>query len=102
MQCLIDILLFYNISTELIYHNILPYVPHIQLTKSLLELQRNKLRLYASIRKELLLEDDTVLLDIVKNYQGESNYYYEDKNMFLFLKINTSHYKINHFVLMLS
>ena len=67
-----------NIPTELLYFHIIPYVPFANMTNDILKLQQKKLKLYKYVKKYLLLEDDAILYDILKNYQGESNYYYQE------------------------
>lgn len=100
MECYVEILCSKNISLDLIYHKILPYIPHMELTQSALQFQKNKLKLYASIRRFISIEDDCILTDILKNYKGESKYYYQDEYIFLFLNIDTFHYSIkNYFIL---
>ena len=45
-------------------------------------------KLYKYVKEYLLLEDDTILYDILKNYHGESNYYYQREHMFVHLEVD--------------
>lgn len=73
---------------EIIYGYIFPYVPCYGLSRSILKLQKKRLKLIKYIQ-ELLLFDNISLIkkDILKNYQGDLDYCYEDENTYFYCNL---------------
>lgn len=80
--------LYKNLPNELIYDFIFPFIPCFELTRSILRLQKKRIFLIKYIKNFLSMDDIPSLRKyILKNYQGEHNFYYEDENTFLYCNL---------------
>jgi hypothetical protein len=57
---------FQHLPLELVYFHILPYIPHLSITKIDLKLMKRKMHIYNYIRKELELENPEIYHTIFK------------------------------------
>ena len=80
--------LYHFLPTEIIYDNIFPYIPCYGLSRSILRRQKKRLYLIKYI-EDLLVIDDTYFIrkDILKNYDGTLDYYYEDELTYFYCNL---------------
>lgn len=73
---------------EMIYDYIFPYIPCYGLSCSILKLQKKRLKLISYLQSLLMIDDISIIKkDILKNYQGELDYCYEDENTYLYCNL---------------
>ncbi len=75
-----------HVSEDILHGIIIPFVPWMQLTSKTLVQQRHRLRLYNIIKKLFLIESIRIKKDIMENYQGGSEYFYDDDNFSLYIR----------------
>jgi len=77
-----------KLPTEIIYDYIFPYIPCYGLSRSLLKLQKKRLKLVHYIQNLLYMDNiSNIKKHILKNYQGELDYCYEDENTYLYCNL---------------
>ena len=77
-----------KLPTEIIYYYIFPYIPCYGLSRSLLKLQKKRLKLVHYIQNLLYMDNISIIKkDILQNYNGELDYYYEDENTYLYCNL---------------
>lgn len=80
--------LYKILPSEIIYHFIFPYIPCYRLSRSILKLQKKRLKLISYLQSLLMIDDiSNIKKDILKNYQGELDYCYEDENTYLYCNL---------------
>jgi len=73
---------------EIIYDYIFPYIPCYGLTRVVLKKQKKRLKLIKYIQELLLFDNISVIKkDILKHYQGDLDYCYEDENTYLYCNL---------------
>lgn len=78
-----------DLPKELIYTNIIPYCPFVNMTKDLLQIQKKRLVLFHFIRKKLLIENEPEIKQYVFDvYQGESSFCFENDHYFILIELN--------------
>jgi len=83
---------------ELIYTNIIPYCPFVNMTNHLLQLQKRRLVVFHFIQKKLLIENESEIKQYVFDvYQGESSFCFENDHYFILIEFNENN-KIDNFL----
>jgi hypothetical protein len=78
--------IFHNLPIEIINY-FFPYVPFANITNNMLDIQKKRIKLYKCIKKYLYIEDNIIRNDIFKNYNGETQYIFENEHYFIFIKL---------------
>lgn len=80
--------LYNHIPQEIIYSFIIPYIPCFGISNKNLKLQKKRIKLISYIKKILTIDDIRFIKkDILSNYQGNLDYYYEDENTYLYINL---------------
>lgn len=74
------------IPLEIMYE-IISYVPFVELTNNILQLQRKRMRIYKCIKRYLYIDDKSLRKDIFQNYNGDDQYVFENDEHFVFIRI---------------
>lgn len=90
------------IPPEIVFHEIIPYVPCFQLSDKVLQLQRNRVIMYSIIRKELSIECESLQRFLFSRYDGRSLFTYETPSIYLFVHIQPQTKKVLDYLYILS
>ena len=74
------------ISQDLLHYHIIPYIPALDLTPTILKQHKYRLRLYNKIKSLCLLEHPDIHRDIMENYDGTTNYTFDNEHFFLHVR----------------
>lgn len=80
---------FYNfLPSEIVYHKIIPLIPCYGLSKQMLKLQKKRIKLVGYIQNILSIDDVSMIKKhILKLYDGQLDYCYEDPNSYLYVNL---------------
>lgn len=79
---------FHHLPTEIIYFYIIPFIPVYGISNKDLKLQKKKIKLVSYIQKILEIDNtDPIKFDILKNYQGELDYSFQDTHTYLYINL---------------
>lgn len=82
--------LFHHLPTEIIYFYIIPFIPTYGISNKDLKLQKKRIKLVSYIQKMLDIDNtDPIRFDILKNYQGEMNYFFQNSNTYLYVNLKS-------------
>ena len=90
------------IPPEIVFHEIIPYVPCFQLSNKVLQLQRNRVIMYSIIQQELLIECNSLRRFLFSHYDGRSLFTYETPSLYLFVHIQPQTKKVLDYLYILS
>ena len=90
------------IPSEIIYTNILPYIPKYDLSPSFLRKFTMKLLFYQQIQKFLHLKDVDLKRDVFLNFSVKKPYVYEKNGILLYADFCPKNRKIVDYVCILS
>lgn len=79
--------LFTILPSELVYE-IITYIPFCEISKKTLNKIQYQIKLYNKIKKFMLIQDYNIYHDILKKYNGESEYTFENDEIYLNVEYN--------------
>jgi len=77
-----------HLPNDIIYHCVLPLCPKFGITSNILKLQLKRIYLMKLIENNILIKNKNIKKDIFENYQGSSEYRFEENHLFLFINIS--------------
>lgn len=80
-----------KLPKELIYDYIIPFVPSFHITASQLKTQKKNIYIYAIIQEKLKIQDPLLKQDLLHHHDGDSEYIFDHKNMFLYINLNQNY-----------
>ena len=87
-----DLIIALPLPSEIINHFIIPFVPFVDLTEKIIQLQLKRIRLWSSINKYLKIEDPLLKKDILFHFTDFESlqYVYDESELFLYMSFETS------------
>lgn len=80
--------LYNYLPSEIVHHKILPLIPCYGLSRQILKLQKKRINLVGYIQNILSIDDVSMIKkDILKLYDGQLDYCYEDPNSYLYVNL---------------
>lgn len=89
--------LFEKLPSAIVY-DIITYIPFCEMNQKSLVKNNYRMKLYNKIRKFILLQDYNIYHDIFRKYNGESEYIFENNEIYLYVKYNVKTDKLIDYI----